>query len=1034
MSGLNRGVSGLYGGNAGLYGGNAGLYSGSAGLQAGGGTPTPPAATGENGYPGTFFGTENTNPTYHFGTSNTYGAPLGAAATVLGATQRARNITLPNFYIPASGDFAMGLAFWVNPDGSSAAGNKLETLFGVASNASTGGNGGGVQLAVVNTTSPLTVQGQIGIRRSTSAGTYKFWADASGTALDPVTNVTIVPGESYMIFIGRSGGVPKVAVVQIGVGTNYALTNRIAQTPALSQLMSDTSTESGTLQANTKLFDMIGAVGSGTNGDLWGFTGAVSDLCWMTGAFPTNQQAQDIARGVIPLTAAGIAAGVSGATLEYHNRLDFSTRSGTSLPATVDTASRGACTLVSSNIRGARVIRQGGTAITMDELYPGYTFPLAQGASTARVWFTGTCTLAGYPVQARLVDEGGTVIPGFDWQTITTSSVGAFRGYIGSVPKNQVFCREVRLGSSTEHIVRSRSLMQVGLKIVTINQSEWNTMATAAWSISANTDTVATGGHEIVPAALMASGGQWLLYRDSTAARTSTTQFSSSPQYARVPASTIAASRGVIGDGLIEIFNRLKNQYDTGLCLINGGKGGHSIDNYIFDEKAYTKTLTAHAGGASYSDAIILDSATMRTATGLGSNVTILTNWLNHIRPGTVTMTFPGGLTVTDSPNAPDTGQTSGNLYLSSDLVTPIGTIEYAGLASNDGADPGADVVITGLPGGTAAGAVTATWTAKQITQDSTYAVLGTFTAYSVKDWLNELLATELQFGLSGVLAFQSNSNLAATAQSFVDNWGAKYDYFMADLWTRLGVYSDLETTLKNPKAILPSKSRDTNSNYASLSQTRVAQHQMASDSGNANAKTTVFGGSALYDNATDLNSSPHPNGARIDGSARIGRLMGIDFQAFAANDRTINQGPKFGTPTISGDNKTWNVPATLGSGRILQAGYAGGWTKQTGLNTSVTQSAGTSNALDDWFMGDGTLVDNSTVYRAALAGDNLSVNITRIDGAAFTGTNLSTPPKLLTGTTRPSTDSVIAPPKTYVYDDYYDSGYEKGRLALPMA
>jgi hypothetical protein len=923
----------------------------------------PPSATGEVGSSGTFFGFENSWQPLTGNASGYAATTIAADSKMLGAAQTLRRVTVPAVNMPAVGtDWAFCFAVYIERDATGAQ-TQVQAIACTSGATYNSGNGGGLVWAPY-AFAPMAAQ-ELGITRN-SGSSYHMFGTAGNTQV--ATGIKLVQGCAYMVAVGRSGALSKIAVAQIDPATFYLLTDRVTKASPIDPeaVQSFTATATGVQPTTIPLFDCFGGDQNAASQKL-GFSGGVADHFFITGAFPTDAQLKNLARGVTKVT--DVPTAIAGATLTYYNKLDWSARSGTALAAAVDPGARGAATLVGANHCGMTPIRQGtGIGLTLDRLHRGFTMPLKKGATTGRVWAIGTCSIPGYPVYMRLVDFTGAAISGFDWTKVAGASPsGKYRVYLDGVPQATRFHVEVSLGNpaTSNHIIRSRTPCQLGLKLLSAsNQSELNVVFGSGFTPSDGTETVGSSGGTVVPPVTSyPGGGNWLglswTFSQSTATQTHV------PTINVTPGDRMAIMNGQVGDALTEAFNRMALDHPCGLWAVVSGKSGHHLGATLLDDQVYTQTATGFAGGTTYSGNLTLDLATIRTLFPLIPATSTL-GGLNHVRPGSVVLNFPGGVTVVDqNGSTKDTGQYTGNLYLSTDLTTSIGTVTYNATAAN------AAINIT-FPSSVAAGNITQTWRLKQITNSASYVVEATWTngspvgSYSIWDYCQELMAPHLEYGFSAFFAVPGAANLYGTDAGATGDYGVQQKY-LRDRYSALfqAANPGLEAAVSSPDTILLPKFRDTNSNYANLCVSRYAMRLLAADSGDAAARADVFHPGDFYDNMVDAASSPH-SGGYMWGGARFGRHFGRSLSAFKSNDRSKSRGPKLdiASRTFPSAN-VCRIPAILGAGRRLTVTstwtYAG-----PGTTPVITQAAGNPNALDCFFV-NGTLVDNGATYVASI-------------------------------------------------------------------
>lgn len=995
----------------------------------------PAAATGEAGSAGTYFGQENWSNMFQTGA---YTAALGADALVLGASQARRAIKLPAnaTLMPATGDFCLMIPFHVDIDGNSGGSARLQTLAGVDGAAVNSGAGGGIQISPGVAAGGLAV-GEIAIQRTVGSA-WRFWGTASNSP-QVLTGAQVLGNRSYVMFVGAFGATSRMVICAVDPNPAYAMADRISKVSPIADTQVFSTTPTGTRTA-VEFFNILGASGV-SSGDRAGFAGAMADVAFFSLGFPSDAQCLAITRGELKISAVAAALG-GGASQRYYNKLDHSARSGASLAAESGSTVTAAATLEGVNHCGSMPIRQGtGIGITLDDLLREFTFPLEAGATTGRAKAIGTCSLPGYPIYMRLLDKS-TLLPltGFDWTLVLASSpTGKYRVKLDGVPKSAKFVREVCLGNpgTSNHIIRSRRPCQFGYKAPTMSQSELITALGPSFVASTGAHSAAaSGGHSVNPTQTLAGGGHWASIT-SHINQSGQAVWAHGPDLAVPVGRRLAAIRGSVGDLIVEAFNQMQaDGNDCGLELITLGKSGHHIGATVFDDTVFNRDIAAHAGGTSYTGNIALDTATIRALfPALPSATTTATGWLNHIRPDDDFLITFGAVSVVMNSAVKDTGQTSENLYLSTDtgFTTPVGTVTL------NAGTTGAVVTISNFGSSVPACTPHATWRTKQITATASYVLNTSWSNLSVKDIEIEALAPHIEYGFTDIIDLPGAANLYGTQVAALDDYGVQLGLFKDWIWGLIEAANpDLETALKNPRVSLFTKPRDTNSVHANVSATRSGLRRLAADSGDATyAQSWCRFGGDLYDNALDANSSPHSSYTHW-GSARMGRHIGRGISAVLAGDPNFARGPRFGTPVLSGDSKTWNMPLSyIETGRTLSVATA--WFfDEPSTDPDTTQTAGSSSALNNFYTGAGTAIDNSTTFRAALAGDSLSVNVTRIDGAAFTGTNLSTPPSYMTGgTSPPAIDSNTAgtsPPSGYLYDTSGTVGSkEPGRLAEPL-
>jgi len=927
-------------------------------------TPTPVTFTAPL-RAATRFGPENN--IFALSGSNTATAANGAP--VLGSIN-ARAIELNTPAMPASGDVTY--AFLFRTAAASSVGSRVENILGVVGQSATGGSGGQFALRTPslvtgsNTTGQtrdLVDAGRILPRR---AGTgWQWWPQTTlGAAL---TTIQLDPDTSYLCVLGIGGVRPQLIMVDIATGVAQSATG---------------PTDITGTRPNAALFNLLGAVGSGT--DRQGFGGDAAEFVVVHGGtFPTTAQAQAAVGDPASLASA------IGGTLAYHNRLDFAAASGSTLASVVGSNA----TVTSGAIGLEPVSAFKTTGVVLDRLGSQWVFPFAPGAATGKAWFEGSAP-AGATVVCYLRYPGtGTTSAQV---RVTADGAGRFVASIDT-PKATPFYRSAGNLADLADCHHEMDLMDIGMVVPMIGQSEMMIMASSAWTSTTDLTPVAANNSGLsATAGPQGATARWGVVMD--AASRSTTGLG--PARAVGPVKVRPErmlGRGLWADGVHEIAARIIA--DTGCSVMFAGfaRGGHTVDQFIFDRRSFSQSLTLTGSGTGpYTATVALTTAAIQAAFAdeLGSTdaaaLSLSSVYRNQVRPGTFSLDLGGGIVITDTRVSDASGTLAGPGGIT-------GTITYvAGSATGS-----ASISLT-FPSVPAATTGTLTWQPKaEMLGAAANNKTANLDGFGVIETVDAVATLGLRYGWSVGLLWWATANLTDGANNAAirANVAAKH----AAMRNRLKTYvrSGVDASLADAPIMYAAKGRDT-ANTTTVDNAR----QLAIDVWAS--RPWARRGGHYHDFAVDVASSPHQTFGETSGK-RIGRRMGAYLAAIANNAPLAEPIFRSGPADRTSDTVLTVPLASIAAGRTL-----------------AVSSGGNANALDQWYVG-GVLVANDASTIARIRADGLAVELVKLSGTWAVGAEAN----VLYVSGAPG--SGTAPPASLLYDNSGGfGGNEAGLLAQP--
>lgn len=918
-------------------------------------------------YSGLRFGGENSAVAF----SGTNAGTTANGSPVLGSINaRAVQLNPPN--IPASGDFAYVFIFQTAPVGASA--SRTEVLLGVDGATATGGAGGSLQFKstsiTTGSTSGATVDatnaGKISVRRQHSSG-WQLWpqgvlgADLSGIALEPDT--------TYVGMIAVIGTTPRITFVNVATG--------VVQTV-------DGGTAISGTRPTAPLFNLFGALGSGA--DRQGFGGAGLGMMVYHGAVPTNVQLQGLASGTY--TAATLAT-AAGATLEYHNTMDYSQVSGSTIPSAV-----GSNATIISGATGFEAVTGfiAGGKPRFYRLGKYYVFPAAIGATTGKVWFEGYVN-AGEQVACWVRYVGG----GASTQVRVTADGSGYFIASATIPISTPFYRSFVSVSDPTRVCHEFDVMTVDLKTPVSGQSECELQFTAAWTSSSDFTPVVAQTGFAQTSALGTEAGPWAAVTDILSVTTTAFRPRKSKGGKSRPRRIIG--RGwPIGDGGYATLSRILTDHSRSIELINCARSGHSLDNFIFDKVTFSQALTLSGSGSGpYTATITLTDAAARNAfsstLSAGDLAAMVVNgaFRNQVRPGTFSLDLGGGVVITDTKTNDGAGTLSGTGVSSGTITYVAGTTTGAATIS---------ITFTGTPASTTG---TLTWQPKQETQEAASSnKTANLDGYGVREALDDICTNSLRYGFSCGIIWWSTANISdgGGGAAMRASMAAKYELMRNLLMSY--ILPSVTGDVADPPMMVCAKGRDTGNTGSLIDNARL----FADDLWNS-ARTWVRRGGHYYDNRLDVSTSPHQT-YNDDSGPRIGRRMGAYLSGIIGGSQIREPQFRAGAATRT-SNTVLTVPLT----------YIG-----SGLNLTVA-SGGNANALSEWYQG-GVVIANDATTIARIASGGQAVELVKLSGTWATGAEDNV--TYLAG----APGSGTTPPVSLLYDDR--GGFGGSEPGLPVA
>lgn len=909
------------------------------------------------------FGPENNI----FALSGSNAATAANGTPVLGSIN-VRAIDLNTPAMPASGDIAY--AFQFRTAASGAAASRVETLLGVVGQSATGGAGGtlGFRSASVINGSNTTGQtrdsalaGRITARRSGSG--WQWWPQTTVGA--DLAGVQLAADTSYLCVIGIKGVRPRLILIDIATGTAQTITG---------------GTDISGTRPSAALFNLLGALGSGA--DRQGFGGDAAEFVVVHGGtFPNTAQAQAAVGN-----PAGLAA-ATGGTLAYHNRLDCLAASAATLASVV-----GSNAIVTTGAIGFEPVRGFKTAgVVLDRLGPQWVFPFAPGATTGKAWFEGTAP-AGSTVVCYLRYPG----TGTDSAQVRVTADGAGR-FVASIdtPKATPFYRSAGNLADLADCHHEMDLMDIGIIVPLIGQSEMNILASATW-FSATDLTPVAGSNSGLSATTGPQGGgaRWGAVMDA-AARQSNSQSPARGVGLVKARPDRMLGRGLWADGVDQIAARVIADTGCSVMFVSVARSGHPTDCFIYDRRPFSQALALTGSGTGpYTATIALTAAAVQAAftAELGSTdasaLTVSLIFRTQVRPGTFSLDLGGGVVITDTKTTDAVGTLSGPGGIA-------GSITYVGATTT----ANASISLT-FPSTPASVSGTLTFSPKCETQAGGNNNKTTnLDGFGVIETVDAVATLGLRYGWSiGILWWITANITDGVGNAGIRaNVAAKHSA-MRNLLKGY-VRSGVDAGLADAPLMYAAKGRDTG-NTSTVDNAR----QLAIDVW-ANRAWARRGGH-YHDFALDVAVSPHETFGDASGK-RIGRRMGAYLAALASNAPIAEPVFRNGAADRTSDTILTVPLANIAAGRVL-----------------AVSVGGNASALDQWYVG-GVLIANDAVTIARIRSDGLAVELVKLSGTWAVGAEADV--RYISGA--PGTGA--APPASLLYDDRGGfGGFEPGLLA----
>jgi len=909
------------------------------------------------------------NNAYQFSGANA--ATLANGAPVLGSVN-ARGITLNTPNMPATGDFAYAFYFRTNQAGASA--TRPETLLGVAGQTNSGGSGGALQFK-----SPVIVTGSVSSGQTidtTNAGrisprrqgtSWQWWPQTTVGA--DLAGIALASDTEYLCVLG----------IKASAGADYPFIHFVRLSDGAVQTATGTTAITGT-RPSAALFNLFGALGSGA--DRQGFGGDVGEFVVMTGAAPTSTQAQAVASGT---SLTQLAANV-GATIAWRNLLDYSVQSsGTFTSATGANATVLTGALFLENARSFKT-----SGVLLDRLGARWVFPVAQAGTSGKVWFEGAAP-PGASVACFIRYTDGSASP---QARFVADGTGRFAGSIVS-PIAKPFYRSAGNVADPTDCHHEFDLMDVGYVIPTIGQSEVIYMFSSSWASSSDLTPAASGNTGLASSSGPgASSGPWGAVLDMANRSTTGNQPRRAIGAHARPERLIG--RGVWADGVNEMVSRIIADRSASVMLVNVARGGHTVDQFVFDRQPFTRSLTLSGSGTGpYTATITLPTASVQARFGPvgtgalsstdAANLVVSSGMVHQVRPGTFSLDLGGGVVVTDTRVSDSAGTLSGSGGIT-------GTITYVA-----GTSTGSATVSITFPSTPASITGTLSWQPKSETLDtSDNNKTANLNGFGVIEALDEIAARGLRYGWSLGLIWWSTANISEARASLV----SKYELMRGLL--KSYVMAGVDTALADGPLMVCAKGRDTGNSTANIDDKRLMAQELW-----AGSRSWVVRGGQYYDNALDAATSPHETWTQ-DSGPRIGRRMGAYAAAWLGGSPIAE--PVFRSGAADRTSSTLlTVPlASIGTGLSLVVG-----------------SGGNANALDQWYVG-GTIIPNDATTIARIRADGQAVELVKLSGTWATGAESN----VLYVSGGPG--SGATPPASLLYDNRGGFSNEPGLLAAP--
>jgi hypothetical protein len=552
----------------------------------------------------------------------------------------------------------------------------------------------------------------------------------------------------------------------------------------------------------------------------------------------------------------------------------------------------------------------------------------------------------------------------------------------------------VQISGDSPTLIAEQDLMDVGIVLATLNQSEGNRQFQSMMSnlstampppVTAIADSSSeTTGHEILAAS---TTGPWASYVDMRLIDT----VGSSYQRSQGTATSISLMTGGSnpGDGSMMMVNQVLNHIGCSIMVVNFGRSGTPMDLFIWGNQAWSVTATWAGSGTTASPFTYTPVVTSTMVRTLESNANLIINPnynssasppgnASQILPGSVTITCPGGIVVNDSFSGYTLGATTLTGTLSGTGVdTANSSINYmtgvVNLVFLSGVNPGAPTAIA--------------WTNMQQTVDgSPNAKTQQLNGFGVWQAFDQTCRFTARFGFTMALVNWVTGNIAEAGLSvatMAKDVGAKYGLVRGLLQGYQ--YAGLDANVAAFPMIIQPKARDCGYTQDTIFHLDIARaSQINLWPGGGYALSFALRASNYYDDSVESTTSPHQNAADT-GGRRIGERQGLDVVAAYTGVSTWNATPTWGTPTFSGGS-----PGAYTTMTIPTVGMPIG-----GSLTTDAANGGSNTALESWYICSAanagsptpTRVDNNAYAKAAISGS--SVVITMQGANTLVGTEI---------------------------------------------
>ena len=197
-----------------------------------------------------------------------------------------------------------------------------------------------------------------------------------------------------------------------------------------------------------------------------------------------------------------------------------------------------------------------GTTFTFNERPAGFTWEGKRSASAVNI--TGTYTGTPSAIQARVVDDTGTPVPGFDWAVVDAAPAGGtFDFTLNGVPIGLEYYAEVRDGTDEATETVNTNYFRVGTVIVIMGQSQSARLRSLGAGVA--TPTAEAVGRVNILHAIDTTG------RDSREA-------------------TVSPMSASVGSGTVSAANQIAADSTEPVMMVELSRAGTGIVNWLNDD------------------------------------------------------------------------------------------------------------------------------------------------------------------------------------------------------------------------------------------------------------------------------------------------------------------------------------------------------------------------------------------------------------------------------------------------------------------